>query len=35
MHTSYFLFDNSDGSEKEYWSLRDAREAAEKKSMIG
>ena len=28
MHTSYFLI--SDGAEKEYYSLRDAKEAAEK-----
>lgn len=29
MHTSYFLIDYNDGSEKEYFSLSDAKEAAE------
>lgn len=28
MHTSYFLI-GADGQEKEYWSLKDAKEAAE------
>ena len=29
MHTSYFLIDDVSGSEREYWSLRDAKVAAE------
>ena len=29
MHTSYFLI-LPDGTEKEYWSLRDAKESAER-----
>lgn len=28
-HTSYFLINEYDGTEKEYYSLRDAKEAAE------
>lgn len=31
MHTSYFLIDCNDGTEKEYHALKDAKEAAEKK----
>ena len=31
MHTSYWLIDKDDGTEKEYWSLRDAKEAAQRK----
>ena len=29
MHTSYFLIDYNTGTEKEYYSLRDAKAAAE------
>lgn len=32
MHTSYFLIDYNDGSEKEYYSLKSAKEAAEVKN---
>lgn len=32
MHTSYFLIDYNDGSEKEYYSLKSAKEAAEVKA---
>lgn len=32
MHTSYFLI-SEDGTEKEYYSLRDAKNAAEKLAM--
>ena len=31
MHTSYFLIDYNDGSEKEYYALKDAKAAAEVK----
>ena len=31
MHTSYYLIDSDDGTEKEYYSLKDAKEAAERK----
>lgn len=31
MHTSYFLTDTKDGSQKEYYALRDAKAAAEEK----
>lgn len=30
MHTSYFLIDSQTGEEKEYWSLKDAKAAAER-----
>lgn len=32
MYTSYFLIDGNDGSEKEYATLKDAKEAAEEKA---
>lgn len=31
MHTTYFLIDRDDGSEKEYYALKDAKAAAERK----
>lgn len=34
MHTSYFLI-SKDGTEKEYYSLKDAKEAAERFEMEG